>query len=124
MRNKVLLEAVALTLFVAGTGGSVALAQHGGHGGHMPASQPAAVKTGKVKGTIVEVSPTSITVETQKKGQVERIPFLIDGQTKTKGELLEGSEVTVKYREENGLRTATSVEVKKTNQSGKDKSRQ
>ena len=110
-----MVEAVALTIFLAGTGGSVALAQHSGHGVPVPPS-PAApvVQTGKLKGKVVDFDPTSITLETQKKGRTERVICLIGAGTKTRGDLQIGADVVVKYREEAGNKMATSIEVKKT----------
>ncbi len=119
MRSTILVGAVAVTFFLAGMGSTVALAQHSEHGGAPPSSPPApVVHGGKVKGKIVAVDSSSITVETQKAGGTERITCLIDSRTKTKGDLPIGAEVVVKYREEQGIRTATSVEVKKAKRQG------
>ncbi len=119
MKSTFLVGVVAVTFFLAGMGSTVALAQHSGHGGLAPSSPPTpVVQTGKMKGKIVEVDSNSITVETQKGGRTERITCLIGGNTKTKGELHLGADVVVKYREEQGIKTATSVEVKKAKQQG------
>ncbi len=119
MKNMILVGAVALTLVFGGIGSSLALAQHSGHGGALPSPPPApVVHSGKVKGKIVAVDSTSITVETLKAGRTEKVTCFIGDKTKTKGELRVGAEVVVKYREELGIRTATSVEVKKAKQQG------
>lgn len=112
LRNTV--RTLILATFVASLFGPSVLAQHGGHGGGtMPPSTMPVVRTGKVKGTIVEFTSTSVTVEKEKSKQTERIVCLIDGQTKVKGELAVGAQVVVKYRVEESAKIATSVEVKK-----------
>lgn len=112
LRNTV--RTLILATFVASLFGPSLLAQHGGHGGGtMPPSTMPVVRTGKVKGTIVEFTSTSVTVEKEKSKQTERIVCLIDGQTKVKGELAVGAQVVVKYRVAESAKIAISVEVKK-----------
>ncbi len=119
MRSTILAGAVAVTFFLAGMGSTVAPAQHSGHGGLAPSFPPTPViQTGKMKGKIVEVDASSITVETQKAGRTEKVICFIGDRTKTKGELRVGADVVVKYREEQGVRTATTIEVKKAKQQG------
>lgn len=55
---------------------------------------------------------TSITIEAKRKG--EPTTFMIDGQTKFKGDVQAGAEIIVKYQEQaGGMQKATSVEAKK-----------
>lgn len=110
-----------LGAFLIGPGIPVATAQHGGHsggGGGMSMPSVPAVRTGKVKGRLVQASPESITVETEKKGQTERSTYMLNERTKKKGDLEAGAEVVVKYREEPGAPVATSVEAKKPKNKG------
>ena len=117
MKLAVLIRTIAVTALIARGSGALLAAQHGGHGGQSnPPTAPnsfSATRTGKAKGRIVEVDRNSITVETQNKGKTERVICLIDGKTKLKGELADGAEVTVNFREESGARIATKIEVKK-----------
>lgn len=114
MKRVLLVVAIAVAGTGLGAGYIAALPQHGGHGGHSTASESLpSVRTGKIKGKIVEVDETSITVETQEKGKPVRTTCLIDPRTKTKGNPAAGEEVVVKYREEEGRKTATSIEIKK-----------
>lgn len=113
---------VLFGVILIGPGIPAASAQHGGHGGHgggdMSMPSVPVVKTGKVKGKIVQVNPESITVEMEKKGQTERTTYMFDGRTKKKGDLEAGTEVVVKYREVRGAPVATSVEAKKPKNKG------
>lgn len=90
--------------------------QHEGHGGggmSMPMPTQEFIKTGKYAGKVVSVDQSSITLEVQKKGQIETITLLTTDQTKTKGDIIVGAEVKVKYREERAQKVATSIEAKK-----------
>ena len=106
---------LVLPLVVVGATNSVVLAQHAGHGGGgspPPMSAPA-VQTGKVKGRIVEIQQNAITVETQQKGRLVKLTYLIDGQTTTKGSPVVGGEVVLKYQGGLGMEKATSIEMQK-----------
>lgn len=122
MKRAILVLAILVVGTGLGAGHIAALPQHGGHGGggHSPAMESVpSIRTGKLKGKIVEVDETSITVETQEKGKPVRTTCLIDPRTKTKGNPAAGEEVVVKYREEEGRKTATSIEIKKPKSSSK-----
>lgn len=79
----------------------------------MSAPSMPAVRTGKVKGTLVSKEDGSLTVQLVRKGQSRAVMYLLDSHTKFKGELEPGVEVTVKYIEQNGVQKASSVEAKK-----------
>ena len=88
--------------------------QHEGHGGiSLPGPSREFSKTGKYTGKVVRVDQSSITIESQKKNQAERLTFQLTDQTETKGSLAVGADVKIKYREEMALRVATAIEVKK-----------
>lgn len=88
--------------------------QHEGHGGvAFPEPTRESIKTGKYTGKVVSFDQSSITIETQKKGQAERLTFQLTDQTEAKGSLAVGADVKIKYREEMALRVATAIEVKK-----------
>lgn len=119
MKSSAVVRAVAVLVLLAGSGPPVILAQHGGHEApSLPSPAVPLVQTGKVKGKVVEFSQTSITVETQRKGWAEKVTYLLGASTKTKGSLEAGADVIVKYREDRGMPTATSIEVKKRKQAG------
>ena len=114
MKSTMLLNAVAVSVLVAAVEAPLAVAQHSGH--EMPSvPSPAApvARTGKAQGRILELSNTSITLETQRKGRAEKVTYLMGGETKRKGDLGVGADVVVRYREERGNNIATSVEAKK-----------
>jgi hypothetical protein len=114
MKLRNVVRTLILATFGASLFGPPVLAQHAGHGGGtMPSPTMPAVRSGKVKGTIIEFTSTSVTVEKEKSKQTERIVCLIDGQTKVKGKLAVGAQVVVKYREQENANIATTVEVKK-----------
>lgn len=117
MKNGTLLGGIVAVALIFSIGNFVALAQHAGHGsggmGDYSPSPAPAVRSGKAKGKVVEFDRTSLTVEMQRKGRAEKATFLINDRTKTKGNLEVGAEAVVKYLEEMGVSTATSVEVKK-----------
>lgn len=73
----------------------------------MPMPTQEFVKTGKYTGKVVGVDQSSVTLEVQKKGQIETITLLTTDQTKTKGDIIVGTEVNVKYREERAQKVAT-----------------
>jgi|DewCreStandDraft_2_1066082.scaffolds.fasta_scaffold22637_1 hypothetical protein len=111
MKNAIL---ATFALAVVLSGRFAAWAQHD-HGSSMPMPSTPQVRTGKITGKIVDVSDSSITVETNNKGQTLRAAtYLIDRRTKIKGAPTVGQEVVVKYREERGVVVATNIEVKKT----------
>lgn len=113
MKQATLIGFVMLAVFLMGPGNPV-WAQHTGHGSSpMPATE--AAKTGQVKGSTVEVDKTAITVKMDHKGMDHRETYQITGQTKIKGNLAAGSEVVVKYREQQGVKIATDIEVQKAN---------
>lgn len=118
MRRKFVVGVVGAVALAIATSGSVALAQHGGHGGHgshggYGDGAAARVQTGKVRGTVVRVGGGSVTISSEAKGGMTTLLLLMDGRTRVKGDLTPGSEVTVKYREEYGVVTATKIVVKK-----------
>lgn len=113
MKSSIRSGMLVLTAFgIAATSAPRLLAQHdhgGGGGMSMPMPSMPTVHTGKAKGKVVSKEQSSLTVETAK-GQAT---YMMNGGTKTKGDLVPGAKVTVKYREEHGVLTATSVEAKK-----------
>ena len=114
MKSTVLIEALLVAVLLVGIGSSVVRAQHAGHGDpSFPFPSAPAVRTGKAKGKIVEFDRTSITLETEQKGRTETVTYLVGDRTKIKGDLTPGADVVVKFREEDGGRMATSIEVKK-----------
>lgn len=118
MRRKCVVGVVGAVTLAMATSGSVALGQHGGHGGHgghgsYSDGAAARVRTGKVRGTVVRLEGTSVVVESEARGRVTTMVLLLDGSTRVKGDLTTGSEVTVKYRDEYGVVTATKIVVKK-----------
>jgi hypothetical protein len=116
MKNTKLVEALMATLFVAGIGGSPTLAQHAGHGAHSSSPQANQVAgTKKIKGRIVEIDRNSIAVETQQSGRTETVIFYLQPRTEIKGDLEAGANVVVKYREDDKIKFATSIEVKRAN---------
>ena len=121
MRKTVLL-AVTVGLLGLGPTVSVSWAQHGGHGGggagghggHNSDGWAAErVRSGKAKGSIVQLEPAAITIETQTRHGAERVAYRLDGGTRVKGALTMGAEVTVKYRDQYGLLTATKIVVRR-----------
>ena len=89
---------------------------HGGGGMSMPAPT-VSVRTGKLTGKLVSKDETSITIEASKaKTQM----YMIDSKTSFKGEILPGSEVTVKYQDHSGMLLATAVEAKVNKTKAKD----
>ena len=117
MRHK--LFGVVLVSLGLMSAGSLSLwaGQHEGHGGgggmSMPMPTQEFIKTGKYTGKVLSVDRGSITIEVRKKGQAETITFLTNDQTKTKGDIIVGAEVKVKYREEKAQKVATSIEAMK-----------
>ena len=94
---------------------SFALPQHdhGGHSGHGGATYPTPqIRTGKERGRVVSQDENSITVEITKKGKTVEKAFFLTGNTERKGEVQPGSEVEIRYREENGRLLATSIKAK------------
>lgn len=116
MKNTIRAAALSASMLIMGPGGA-ALAQHGGHGGGggtgMSAPSMPAIRTGKVKGTLVSKTDSSLTVQSVQKGESRNSTYLLDARTKFKGELQEGVDITVKYIEQDGVQKASSVEVKK-----------
>lgn len=111
------IEALLAIVLMTATGSIGAWAQHAGHGGVSPSPQPApSVWFGKVKGKVVDLGQSAITVEKPTKNKAEKFVILMDGRTEVKGDLKVGAEVVVKYRAELGNRTATRIEVKKPKQ--------
>lgn len=119
MKNSIIAKVVVVAVLVGGIGSLRLLAQHAGHGGYSSSPQPAEVtRTGKIKGKVVEINQNSIGVETEQRGRTETVFYFIDARTKIKGNLEVGESVVVKYREEYSVRTATSIEVKKSKRAG------
>lgn len=119
MKNSIIAKVVVVAVLVGGIGSLRLLAQHGGHGGYSSSPQPGEIaRTGKIKGKVVEVSQNSIGVEAKQKGRIEKVSYFIDAHTKIKGNLEVGESVVVKYRQEYSVRTATSIEVKKSKRAG------
>lgn len=104
-----------LAVAVMTAAGSIGIwAQHAGHGGATSSPQPApGIWLGKVKGKVVDLGQSAITVEKVKKNKTENFVILMDARTEVKGDLQVGVDVVVKYREELGNRTATRIEVQK-----------
>jgi len=114
MRHK-LIGPILLALVLPAWGQLFLVAgQHAGHGGiSFPGPSREFSKTGKYTGKVVRVDQSSITIETQKKNQAERLTFQLTDQTETKGSVAVGADVKIKYREEMALRVVTAIEVKK-----------
>lgn len=111
------IEALLAIVLMTATSSIGAWAQHAGHGGVSPSPLPAPnVHFGKVKGKVVDLGQSAITVEKSKKDKIEKFVILMDGRTEVKGDLKVGADVVVKYREGFGNRTATHIEVKKPKQ--------
>lgn len=94
---------------------SIGLAQHdhGGHSGHSGSSAPAPqVRTGKEKGRVMARDENSLTLETSKKGKRLEKTFFLSSETQWKGQAQSGSDVEIKFRQENGRLLATSIAVK------------
>ncbi len=94
---------------------SFALPQHdhGGHSGHGGATYPAPqIRTGKERGRVVSQDENSIKLEITRKGKTVEMAFFLTGNTERRGEVQAGSEVELRYREENGRLLATSIKVK------------
>lgn len=115
MRRTLRVGIVATMALAIGTSGWVALAQHAGHAGHEGSGGygDARAHTGRIRGRIVRVEETAITVETESRDGIASFVFLVDGHTGIKGEPMAGSEVSVRYREEYGSMTAIKIVVKK-----------
>ena len=85
---------------------------HGSGGMSMPMPSAPASRAGKLPGILVSREETSITIEAKRKG--DPTTFMIDGQTRFKGDVQAGAEIIVKYQEQaGGMQKATSVEAKK-----------
>ena len=92
------------------TPGVLAQHDHGGHGGHAVPSFPAQqARTGKESGRVIGHDQNSITIATSKKGKTVEKTFFLTKETYRKGAADPGTEVQVKFREENGRLLATSV---------------
>ena len=94
------------------------VAQHTGHTGHAggDATMPSMphVTSGKTKGQVVEFDKTALMVKAEgRKGSTQPATFQIVENTKVKGELAGGADVVVKWTEQNGVKVAKSIEVKK-----------
>ena len=93
------------------------LAQHDHGGGGMSMPGPTvSVRTGKHTGKLISKDETSITIDGSK---TKTQTYMIDAKTSFKGELLPGSEVTVKYQDHSGMLLATAVEAKVNKSKGK-----
>lgn len=115
MKQATLIGFVVLAVFLMAPGNYV-WAQHGGHGASpMPARDTA--KMGKVKGRTVEVDKRAITVKVDHKGMEHQETYQITDRTRIKGDPAAGAEVKVKYREEQGVRIATDIEVQRVSKS-------
>lgn len=115
MKQTTLIGFVMLAVFLMAPRNFV-WAQHGGHGASpMPARD--IPKTGTVKGRTVEVDKTAITVKIDHKGMEHQETYQITDRTRIKGDPAAGTEVKVKYREEQGVRIATVIEVQRVSKS-------
>lgn len=95
------------------TPGVLAQHDHGGHGGHAVPSFPAQqVRTGKESGRVIGHDENSVTISMSKKGKNVEKTFFLTKETRRKGVADLGSDVEVKFREENGRLLATSVVAK------------
>jgi hypothetical protein len=70
--------------------------------------QPAA-QAQSATGKVVNVSPTSITLEVREQGQPKTIEFVIDSNTKVEGKVAKDGMAHVTFRTENGRHIATAV---------------
>ena len=107
--------AAPLTAILLFSSMSFALPQHdhGNHSGHGGSSHPAPqIRTGKERGRVVSQDENSITLEITKKGKMVEKAFFLTGNTERRGEVQPGSEVELRYREENGRLLATSIKAK------------
>ena len=100
-------------------GGPALLAQHAGHGSQggdqggevaRPSQTPRTDRTARMQGRLVSQSEDSITVETFQGGEPARFIYSKDERTEFRGVVRVGSQVSVTYVEQGGIRAATRVE--------------
>lgn len=95
------------------------LAQHAGHGGQdrnqsgqisRPSDPSRADRTGRTEGRLVSQSEDSITIETIRGGEPVRYTYGLDDRTEFRGAVRVGSQVSITYVDQGGIRSATKVE--------------
>jgi len=116
---------ICVALFVAATfliGRPPLLAQHAGHGGQdgnqggqisRPSDPSRTDRTGRTEGRLVSQSEDSITIETIRGirgGEPVRYTYGLDDRTEFRGAVRVGSQVSITYVEQGGIRSATKVE--------------
>ena len=95
------------------------LAQHAGHGGQdgnqggqisRPSDPSRTDRTGRTEGRLVSQSEDSITIETIRGGDPVRYTYGLDDRTEFRGAVRVGSQVSITYFDQGGIRSATKVE--------------
>lgn len=100
-------------------GGPALLAQHAGHGSQggdqggqaaRPSDPSRTDRTARTEGRLVSQSEDSITIETFQGGESARFIYSLDERSEFRGVVRVGSQVSVTYVKQGGIRTATRVE--------------
>jgi hypothetical protein len=105
MKRSLLLVSFVAALFLAGSVWAAVPKQTGAQTGNLT-----------MQGTIVSSSSSELVLSAKVKGKTEQETFVLNPQTKAMGDLAAGSVAVIHYKNDNGQKVATSINVHKAKQ--------